>query len=76
MAVYNGTWIFAAAGPVWADFGALLPALHCLRHQWQLLQTIACTNSFIHALTPLPAPPLARKFVLAPAGDALPAAGA
>jgi hypothetical protein len=51
-----------------------LKALHCMHHQWQLLQVIACTNSFIHPLVPLPAPPL-TLFCL-PAGVASAAAAA
>ncbi len=39
----------AAAVPP-ADFRALLKALHCLHHPWQLPQVIACTNSSIHVL--------------------------
>jgi hypothetical protein len=66
-------WICAGRGPP-ADFGALLKALHCMHHQWQLLQVIACTNSFIHPLVPLPAPPL-TLFCL-PAGVASAAAAA
>jgi hypothetical protein len=78
MVVHDGTLsgFLAPAGLGWADFGALLKALHCLHHQWQLLQVIASTNSFIHALAPLTAPPWPRVFVLAFAGDAFPAAGA
>ena len=79
MAVHGGTLTgfaaeFCAGGAGRADFGALLKALHCMHNQWQLLQVIACTNSFIHPLVPLPAPPLTR-FCL-PAGAASAAAAA
>ena len=63
MAVHGGTWAgFAPRGGVpLADFAALLKALLCLQYQWQqLLQGMACTNSFIRPLLPLPAPPLTR----------------
>jgi hypothetical protein len=50
-------WICAGEVPP-ADFGALLKALNCMHNQWQLLQVIACTNSFIHPLTSLPVTPL------------------
>ena len=61
------------AGPgAWgaADFGALLKSLHSLHQQWLQLQVIACTNSFIHPLVLLPAPPLPRALRLPPAAAA------
>jgi hypothetical protein len=81
--VYHGLWQyivhggtltgFALGGPggggAPADFGALLKALNCMHNQWQLLQVIACTNSFIHPLKGLPLTPLLR-FGLPAAGSA------
>ncbi len=79
-AVHGGTCQYTVcicagprAGPgAWgaADFGALLKSLHSLHQQWLQLQVIACTNSFIHPLVLLPAPPLPRALRLPPAAAA------
>ena len=79
-AVHGGTCQYTVcicagprAGPgAWgaADFGALLKSLHSLHQQWLQLQVFACTNSFIHPLVLLPAPPLPRALRLPPAAAA------
>ncbi len=84
---YKG-WICAAGGAVApANFRALLKALHCLHHPWQLPPVIiACANSSIHALVllalarslppPLPSGPAAGEALGEPLGALARAAAA
>jgi hypothetical protein len=63
MVVHGGAWQYMnrfvpRGGP--AHFDAHLQALICMHIQWPSLQVIACTNRFIHHLTPMPEPSLTR----------------